>query len=476
MFDGLCFIPVQPLSWLFTHIGRIMKHYFKGQVYLKLSYFFDADFTPFLLLFILFLALLNKIYNRNELKKRPFLENWQIYVLVFSPLLFFHKYYVLHNHQLSVVERLDEVYPVLAEHHLIYHKDDFVKSNSLVSVLSVFSARGHIFEDIFHMEHNQLYSHAKSILNHFASRPNIPHSKVVTYKIFEPLPESQCSSDLFRRLGIPFLSKSRKALDDGNLTAEVYFPVVKNPKLNRSPLFICVHGGGWRSGDKRNFQDNYLGGGLPRFLLENGITVAAISYRIRCTGASGYDMVQDVYDAIRYFTDNADEYNIDPNSIFLLGTSAGAHLTMLTALTKQVENLKGVIFFYGPTESRKEKLTGTALSLYENINNIFFLDEFSKLCAQAEDKEGCLIDMSAVAQVKNCDKKYCPPTLLIHGHQDPIVPITQSYLLEKQLKSHGVKTVLIDIPCSSHACEIICSSHCAQASLFGIERFLNNLL
>ena len=75
--------------------------------------------------------------------------------------------------------------------------------------------------------------------------------------------------------------------------------------------------------------------------------------------------VQDIKTAIRFLRQNASEYKIDPNNIFLWGDSSGAHVSLITGITSGVTELdtddysdysdkvNGIVDFYGPTDITK---------------------------------------------------------------------------------------------------------------------------
>ncbi|WPF66120.1 MULTISPECIES: alpha/beta hydrolase [unclassified Corynebacterium] len=94
---------------------------------------------------------------------------------------------------------------------------------------------------------------------------------------------------------------------------------------SKATLFY-VHGGGYVLDDKSNREDY-----LYRFVSE-GYNVVNVNYELspdmRYPGG-----LEQVNNALAYVFDNADEYGIDPNKIFLSGDSAGGHATaQLSAL------------------------------------------------------------------------------------------------------------------------------------------------
>jgi len=128
---------------------------------------------------------------------------------------------------------------------------------------------------------------------------------------------------------------------DPNLTSlDIYTP--DSPGLH--PVMIYVHGGGWQRGDKKNV------GHKSDFFTEEGFMFVSVNYRL--SPEVMYPLhVQDVADAAAWVAQNAGQYRGDPDRIFIMGHSAGAHLvSLLGADEKYMENsgysleiLKGVI-------------------------------------------------------------------------------------------------------------------------------------
>ena len=89
-----------------------------------------------------------------------------------------------------------------------------------------------------------------------------------------------------------------------------------------TPLVIFFHGGGFRTGDKRN---------VPARLIENcraaGISVASANYRLSATAAFPAPML-DGARAIQFVRKNAQELGIDPTRIAAAGSSAGAGIAL----------------------------------------------------------------------------------------------------------------------------------------------------
>lgn len=95
-------------------------------------------------------------------------------------------------------------------------------------------------------------------------------------------------------------------------------------RSNGRPLLVFIHGGYWRSLDKHQFSQL----ALP-YLAQN-INVALINYRLAPQVRMG-DIAADCGRALRLLHAKAAALRFDPEAIWLMGHSAGAHLAALIA-------------------------------------------------------------------------------------------------------------------------------------------------
>ena len=108
---------------------------------------------------------------------------------------------------------------------------------------------------------------------------------------------------------------------------EVEMDIYEPKEKGTYPCIIYVHGGGWAKGTRHGSQ------GLSRDLALKNYVVANIDYRL--SGEAKFPgAVEDVKAAVRYMRKHAKKYSLDPNKIFLIGGSAGGHLSAMAATTK----------------------------------------------------------------------------------------------------------------------------------------------
>ena len=116
---------------------------------------------------------------------------------------------------------------------------------------------------------------------------------------------------------------------------DVYYPEGTTEKL---PVIVDIHGGGWVYGDKE------LNKYFCLDIASRGFTVVNISYRL-VPDATVFGQVQDIFAALHWLGENGKNYPCDMENVFLVGDSAGGHLTALTAainLSKEYRTVYGV--------------------------------------------------------------------------------------------------------------------------------------
>lgn len=203
-----------------------------------------------------------------------------------------------------------------------------------------------------------------------------------------------------------------------------------------TPLVVWIHGGGWRGGDKRAVEVDYL--------LREGYAVASLNYRL--SGDAIFPaQIQDVNAALGFLRDHAAEYHLDPGGLVVGGDSAGAHLATLAGLsanerpdsfmTDQDVRVAAIINFFGPMD-----LTVAAM-LRDEPDDLVDL-----LGGTAREKPDLARAASPVSWIDAAD----PPVLTIHGDADQIVPLSQSQVLDIALADASVEHTLIVPPDAPH--------------------------
>jgi len=220
------------------------------------------------------------------------------------------------------------------------------------------------------------------------------------------------------------------------------FDVIK-PKTNANgAAVVFMVSGGWVS----TWAPPELTANRFDALLKKGFTVIAVRH-----GSSPKylipDIVSDVRLAIRFIRHNAAQWGVDPERLGVHGASAGGHLSLVLATTsdkgdpaakdailRESDRVASVVAYFPPVDLRA---WARGLAPAGPEARIFPALNFEREKAA---------DYSPIVHVTKDD----PPTLLIHGDKDPLVPISHSQDLYKVMQQTGVKSEFITIPGAVH--------------------------
>ena len=97
-------------------------------------------------------------------------------------------------------------------------------------------------------------------------------------------------------------------------------------KIERAPLVVIIHGGGWHEGSKEAYHPH------AKWLAARGYAVASIQYRL--SGKAPFPAaIHDCKEGVRWLRKHSQKFGYDPDHIGVYGGSAGAHLAALVAAT-----------------------------------------------------------------------------------------------------------------------------------------------
>jgi acetyl esterase/lipase len=221
-------------------------------------------------------------------------------------------------------------------------------------------------------------------------------------------------------------------------TLDVYAP----PNANNQPIVFWIHGGGWVRGDKSEVKMK------PAAFVDRGYVFVAINYRFVPSATIG-EITGDVARALHWVHRNAGQYGGDPNSIFVMGHSAGAQLAALVCIDDRylkaeglsLQMFKGCVPVDGDTYD-----VATQVRMAEEVQQRPYFDSHRRKFGH----EAALKDLSAVTHVAR--DKGIPPFLIVHVADYPEFRTgLQSHLLADRLIHHGgVSTKVLSVPGKTH--------------------------
>ena len=209
-----------------------------------------------------------------------------------------------------------------------------------------------------------------------------------------------------------------------DLACDIYAPPAPEAP---APALVLLHGGGWRGGNRGMVQ------GYGERLAAAGFVCVAPEYRL--TGESPWPaQIHDVKAAIRWVRAHSAELGIDAGRIGVLGRSAGAHLALLAAGTP------GLAAFEGSGGNEGVSTTvGAVVAVfpptlfYTGEERVHGASPARALMGEAATAE----DARAAAPVAHVGPGF-PPTFLLHGTADKVVPVSASMVLYEALVRAGV--------------------------------------
>jgi len=234
---------------------------------------------------------------------------------------------------------------------------------------------------------------------------------------------------------VPATIESFKNIEYKNANGKsLQLDIYRQKELNeKAPLLVFIHGGGWRSGKRQDYLVYLLD------YAEKGFVTATVSYRLKKD--SIYPAaVEDVLDAVDFLYQNANTYGYDTSRVALVGGSAGAHLAMLAGYgweNPQRHKVKAVVDIYGPVD-----LT-TPYGQTQFMVTDFIGHPYS-------EKPELYWESSPARYLK----EELPPTLILQGTSDNLLPPSQSDTLHVRLNRLGVPNVYHCLPLWPHAMDI----------------------
>ena len=229
-------------------------------------------------------------------------------------------------------------------------------------------------------------------------------------------------------------------------TLDLAMPAERGDKPR--PAIVFVHGGGWRSGDKR--RQPFLGPALE--FATKGYVSITVNYRL--LGHAPFPAcIEDVKCAVRWLRAHADEYHVDPEWIGAYGNSAGAHLAAMLGVCPPSAGLEGD----GPWQDHSSMVQAVVCSATPTSFLMAMNDRTPRPGRPGEPAKGAKqrkgqpgggrrrIQMSEELRRKISPMTYvsadAPPFLIIHDTADRTVSVRHADDFSKALEEAGAKDV-----------------------------------
>ncbi len=258
------------------------------------------------------------------------------------------------------------------------------------------------------------------------------------------------------------------------LKLDVYQPLDAPAPGERRPAVLQIHGGAWVLGSK-----NEQGIPLLNHLASAGWVGFNADYRLS-PNAKFPDHLVDLKRALVWIREHADEYGVDPNFIAVTGGSAGGHLCALMALTQNDPafqpgfedadtSVQAAVPFYGVYD-----LTDREGDYHTGVPEKF---SFTGLLAQLVMGVGVDESPEHWAAYSPIDRVSAdaPPTFVIHGDVDALVPVAGARRFVAKLRAASDQPVVYaELHGAQHAFEVFPSFRTVRTVEY-VERFLHHV-
>jgi acetyl esterase/lipase len=235
------------------------------------------------------------------------------------------------------------------------------------------------------------------------------------------------------------------------LTMDVFRPA----RPNRCALLFLVNGG-WQSSKATPLMVTIRPGDYQPFL-DRGYTVFAVvtSSQPKFTIP---EIAADVRRAVRFVRANAEQYGVRPDRIGILGSSSGGHLTLLIAaqgragqpdstdpVERETSAVQAAACFFPPTDFLNyggPGICGVGAGPLAPLQAAF-----GPRALDPKDRLNLGREISPIDFVT----ARLPPTLIIHGDADTVVPLQQSESFVRRARAAGAPAIqLIVRPGKGH--------------------------
>ena len=213
---------------------------------------------------------------------------------------------------------------------------------------------------------------------------------------------------------------------------DVYLPA--NRSTASTKVMILIHGGGWNTGDKSDF-NAYVDSLKKR---EPSYAIFNLNYRLANTPDLFPAQEQDIKAAVEFIYNKRGEYLISDKFV-LVGASAGAHLALLQGYKYPAPvKPKAIIDFFGPCD---------LIDLYNNPQNQLVQPLLIAVTAATPTSNTTLYMQSSPVNFISAQSS---PTMILHGGVDIVVSPSQSVLLNIKLTISGVTHQYVVYPTEGH--------------------------
>lgn len=216
---------------------------------------------------------------------------------------------------------------------------------------------------------------------------------------------------------------------------------------SRAPILVYIHGGGWVAGDLTSHSTDL------RWFADRGWLVVSVDYTLSSADRHLWDVTQDqIGCALGWVVANAPRYGGDAARLSVSGHSAGGNLAINTAYLSAAGQLRSscggslpkvsavsavypVVDPAGFYDNRDPAIGGRSRGMagaYTGGSPQEFPDRYARISSDTHITAGA------------------PPTLIVVGEADHLVPVDGTYRFADRARAAGVDVELVTVPYADH--------------------------
>lgn len=223
--------------------------------------------------------------------------------------------------------------------------------------------------------------------------------------------------------------------EKAHLVTYIRYNPIEMDNSPRRAMLICPGGGYQWTSDRENEP-------IALQFLARGYNVFVLKYSV-AEMAKDLNPLHEIEIAIKHIRDNASDYNVDPDKVYVIGFSAGGHLALSsgTLLPKEARP-NGMILCYPVVTAACPTHMGT---LFNFCGTDTPTDEQKHLFS---------LDLHVDSDT--------PPAFIWHTENDDAVPVQNSKNLAEAMAKNGVKHELVLFPDGHHGLSLATSETCKE--------------
>ena len=235
------------------------------------------------------------------------------------------------------------------------------------------------------------------------------------------------------------------------LTLDIFTP----EKTNGAGVVFAVSGGWFSAHEMINLA-------VYAEFVRRGYTVFAVTHACQPKFTIP-EILEDMNRSVRFIRYHAKDYGVDPNRLAIAGCSAGGHLSLMIGtagdkgnpeakdpINRESSRVQAVGCYSPPTDflNYGQEVLDVFKALEDELKQFKPPFDFTEidpethqfvLITDMEKRRRIAREISPVTHATTDD----PPTLILHGDADKLVPIQQAQVMIKALEAKGVPAKLV---------------------------------